>query len=162
MKPIFFIISLFFLFGCASKKERTEKFLNSNPEYFAQLCAMNFPVQKKIVPGKTIIDTLKITLPGVEIPCPEYIDQKGQLQQKKVKCPDVDTKYITKFKTDTIYIENTANVIRLKTENSKLQSEKQMLTDENSELKSALKKWQIIAAVVFFLFLSSIYIIFKK
>lgn len=162
MKPIFFIITVFFLFGCASKQERAGKFLNNNPEYFAQLCALNFPVQEKLVPGKTIVDTLKITLPGVEIPCPEYIDQNGQLQKPKAKCPDVETKYITKFQTDTIYRENTANVIRLKTENSVLAAEKQSLLSDNDELASALKKWQIIAAVVSFLFLCSIYLIFKK
>lgn len=152
----------FVLFSCASKQERAQKYLNQNPEYFAQLCAINFPVKEKLVPGKIIIDTVTVTIPGVEVPCPEYIDQNGQKQQPKAKCPDVDTKYITKFKTDTIYRENTANVIRLKTENSVLAAEKQSLLSDNDELASALKKWQIIAAVVSFLFLCSIYLIFKK
>lgn len=162
MKPFFFIIILFFLFGCASKKERAEKFLNQNPEYFAQLCAINFPVKEEFIKGDPIHDTIEITVPGVEIPCPEYIDQNGQKQQPKVKCPDSTIKTIKTTITNTITRENTANVIRLKTENSRLAAERLSLLSDNDELASALKKWQIIAAVVSFLLLCSIYIIFKK
>ncbi len=163
MKAILSSITVvFFLFGCASKRERAEKFLKNNPEYFAQLCAINFPVAEKIVPGKPVYDTLTVYLPGKEIPCPEFVDQNGQKQAPKVKCPESETKYITIHKTDTIYRENTANVIRLKTDLSKLQSEKEDLLSDNSKLNSKLKKWQIIAAVVSFLFLSSLYIHFKR
>lgn len=162
MRNCLFFIIICFLFGCASKQERTEKFLNENPLVFAQLCAINFPVTEKIVEGKTIIDTLTIEIPGKEIPCPEYIDQDGQLQKPKVKCPDAEIKHITKYKTDTIYRENTANIIRLKTENSKLVTEKQSLISENKELNNTLRKWRIIAAVLSLLFLSSIYIHFKR
>lgn len=163
MKPFFFsVIIMLFLFGCASKQERTEKFLKQNPEYFAQMCAINFPITEKVIQGKTIVDTLKITIPGVEIPCPEYIDQNGQKQQPKVKCPDAETKYINKFKTDTIYRENTANVIRLKTENSQLVNQNKSLFSENKELKATIRKWQIIAAVVSLLLIGSIYIHFKR
>lgn len=152
----------FALFSCASKQERAQKYLNQNPEYFAQLCAINFPVTEKLVPGKTIIDTVTIRIPGIEVPCPEYIDQNGQKQQPKAKCPDVDTKYITKFKTDTIYRENTANVIRLKTENAQLAAKNKSLLSDKADLKSVIKKWKIIAAVVSFLLICATYIIFKR
>lgn len=152
----------FALFSCASKQERAQKYLNQNPDYFAQLCAINFPVKEEFIKGDPIHDTIEITIPGVEIPCPEYVDQNGQKQQPKVKCPDSKIKTIKTTITNTITRENTANVIRLKTENSKLAAEKQSLLSDNDELKSALKKWKIIAAVVSFLFLCSIYLIFKR
>src|SRR5690554_190921 len=158
--PIFFI--LIFLFGCASKRERTEKFLNENPDVFAQLCAINFPVTEKIVPGKVITDTITVVLPGVEIPCPEYIDQDGQKKQPVVKCPDVETNQISTHKTDTIYRENTANVIRLQTENSLLKEKTKELNTTVGDLNKVAKMWKIIAAGIALLFICSIYIIIRK
>lgn len=161
MKLFLFIIA-FFLIGCASQQERTDKFLKENPEYFAEKCAINFPIQERIIEGETKVDTLRIVLPGIEIPCPEYIDQKGQVQKPKVKCPDQRTETIIKVRTDTIIKENTANVIRLKTENSELVVKNKNLQDEISEQKNTITKWIIISAVVFALFLSSIYLHFKR
>lgn len=160
--PIFFIIIICFLFGCASKRERAEKFLNENPVVFAQLCAINFPVEEKIVPGKTIIDTLTIEIPGVEIPCPEYVDEKGEKQRPTVKCPDVETEYITQYRIDTIYRENTANVIRLQTQNSLLTEKNKTLLSEINDLNGIVRKWKLIASVVSLLFLGSIYLITRK
>lgn len=162
MKALIFFITLFFLVGCVSQQERTDKFLKENPEYFAEKCAINFPITEKIIPGKTKIDTLRIPVPGVEIPCPEYIDQKGQVQKPKVKCPDTENIILLKQRTDKIIQENTANVIRLKTENSELVVKNKALNTELSELNHTLRKWKIISAVVFFLFLSSIYLHFKR
>src|SRR5690554_7712177 len=128
--PIFFI--LIFLFGCASKRERTEKFLNENPVVFAQLCAINFPVKEEFIEGKPIVDTLIIEIPGIEIPCPEYVDEKGKKQRPTVKCPDTQKMDIYERNTDTIYIENIANVIRFQTQNS-------LLTDKYKVLLSYVK-----------------------
>lgn len=162
MKPYFFIIVCFFLFGCASKQERAEKFLKQNPEYFAQLCAINFPVKEEIITSDPIRDTVETIIPGVEIPCPEYVDQHGQKQQPKVKCPDSKIKTINTTITTTITRENTANVIRLKTENNKLIVEKQLLETDNNELNATIKRWKIIAAVVSVLLFGSIYIHFRR
>lgn len=162
MKALIFFISLFFLVGCVSQQERTDKFLKENPEYFAEKCAINFPVKETIIEGKTKIDTLRIPVPGVEIPCPEYIDQKGQVQKPKVKCPDTENLILLQRRIDKIIQENTANVIRLKTENSELVAKNKALNTELSELNHTLRKWKIISAVVFFLFLSSIYLHFKR
>ncbi|HLV52172.1 MAG TPA: hypothetical protein VKY44_09485 [Flavobacterium sp.] len=161
-RNFFFIITIVFLFGCASKQERAEKFLNENPSYFAQLCAINFPITEKIVPGKPVIDTVTVTLPGVEIPCPEYTDENGQKQQPKIKCPDAETKYITKFKTDTIYKENTANVIRLQTDNLVLKQQNKDLEDKKSNLNKMILMWKLIATGIALLFFGSIYIHFKR
>jgi len=158
--PISFI--LIFLFGCASKRERTEKFLNENPDVFAQLCAINFPVTEKIVPGKIIIDTVTVVLPGIEIPCPEYTDQDGNKQKPTVKCPDVAIKHITEHKTDTIYRENTANVIRLQTENSILKVKKKELISQVNDLNGIVRMWKITAAGIALLLICSIYIIIRK
>lgn len=152
----------FTLFSCASKQERAQKYLNQNPEYFAQLCAINFPVKEEFIKGDPIHDTIEISIPGVEIPCPEYVDQNGQKQQPKVKCPDSTIKTIKTTITNTITRENTANVIRLKTENSVLEAKNKSLLSDKAELNSVIKKWQIIAAVVSFLLICATYIIFKR
>lgn len=173
MKSFLFVISVFFLIGCASQQERTDKFLKENPVYFAEKCAINFPIQETIIEGETKVDTLRIPVPGVEIPCPQYIDQKGQVQKPKVKCPDSENLILLKQRTDKVIQENTANIIRLKTENSELVVKNNSLKDEISKLnethkqeikeqKKTITKWIIISVVVFVLFLSSIYLHFKR
>lgn len=162
MRVLIFFISLFFLVGCVSQQERTDKFLKENPEYFAEKCAINFPVKEEFIAGDPIRDTIEIVIPGVEIPCPEYIDQDGQLHKPKVRCPDSTIKTIKTTITNTITKENTANVIRLKTENSELVAKNKALSEEISELKNQLKGWIITAVAVFFFFLSSIYLHFKR
>jgi len=162
MKALIFFITLFFLVGCVSQQERTDKFLKENPEYFAEKCAINFPITEKIIQGETKSDTITIITPGEKIPCPEVIDQKGQKIIHFVDCPEQETKTIFNERTDTIIKENTANVIRLKTENSELVAKNKALNTEFSELNHTLRKWKIISAVVFFLFLSSIYLHFKR
>lgn len=162
MRTLIFFISLFFLVGCVSQQERTDKFLRENPEYFAEKCAINFPIKEKIVKGETLIDTITVTLPGVKIPCPEVIDPKGQSIIHYVDCPEQKTNTIVKHRTDTIFKENTANVIRLKTENIELVTKTKALNNELQELNLTIKKCKIIAAVVFFFFLLSIYLHFKR
>lgn len=162
MRVLNFFISLFFLVGCVSKQERTDKFLKENPEYFAEKCAINFPIKEEFIAGDPIRDTIEIVIPGVEIPCPEYIDHEGQLQKPTVRCPDSAVKTIKTTITNTITKENTANVIRLKTENSELVAKNKALSEEISELNSITKKWKIISAVVFLLLISSIYLHFKR
>src|SRR5690554_290579 len=160
--PFFFIIIICFLFGCASKRERAEKFLNENPVVFPQLCAINFPVKEEFIEGKPIVDTLIIEIPGIEIPCPEYVDEKGQKQRPTVKCPDTQKMDIYERKTDTIYKENTANVIRLQTQNSLLTEKNKALLSDVNDLNSIVRKWKFIAAGVALLFICSIYLIIRK
>src|SRR5690606_4256873 len=161
-RNFYFINTIAFLFGCASKQERAETFLKENPSYFAQLCAINFPITEKIVPGRPAIDTATVTLPAVERPSPEFSDRNGQKQQPKIKCPDAETKYITKFKTDTIYKENTANVIRLQTDNLVLKQQNKDLEDKKSNLNKMILMWKLIATGIALLFFGSIYIHFKR
>lgn len=173
MKPFLFFISVFFLIGCASQQERTDKFLKANPEYFAEKCAINFPIQETIIEGETKTDSIRIPVPGIKIPCPEYIDQKGQLQKPTVQCPDTEKLILLKQRTDKIIQESTANIIRLKTENSELVIRNNLLQEQNSNLKkdhaqeiaeqkSKTKRCTIISAVAFLLLTLSIYLHFKR
>ena len=162
MKQLFFISCIFFLFGCASKKERTEKFLSNNPEYLAQLCALNFPSTEKLIPGKTIIDTVTIAIPGVQIPCPEYVDENGNKQQTKVPCPQSEIKYVTKYKTDTLLVENTANVLRLSNNNFQLKKDLAWANDQIDSLSATKTKLAISLAVTSLFALVSLFILIKK
>jgi hypothetical protein len=126
------LISFLLLISCASQKERTDKFLKNNPIYLAEKCALNFPPTTKYIPGKTITDTIIKKEPGIEVPCPEFKDESGNIQKPTAKCPDQKIVELISHRTDTIYLENTANLMRLTGENA-------LLTIDNQNLENKIK-----------------------
>lgn len=122
-----------FLIGCASPRERTDKFLKQNPVYLAEQCAINFPPSTKYIPGKTITDTIVKEVPGAEIPCPEYKDEQGELQKPTVKCPDQKIKEIIRYRTDTIREVDNSKLFAL-------QLEKADLLEKNTKLETKVKE----------------------
>ena len=137
IKCILTFLLLFTIASCSSKQDITAEYIKDNPLYLAEQCAINFPSKIKYVEGETKTDTIIKTLPGVEIPCPETTDENGNKYIPKVNCPDQEVIETITTKTDTIYLENTANVIRLKQENVQLAEKIKELENANKDLKSA-------------------------
>lgn len=155
---IFFIFSSMLLLSCASKRDLTDKYLQKNPKYLAQICAINFPAKIKFIEGKTNTDTIIKTVPGKKIPCPEYIDENGNLNKPSVQCPDQKIKEIITVRTDTVYLENTANVSRLQQENFELTSENKTLMQDKENLEGIIFRYKI----VFVLLAIILYLIFRR
>lgn len=148
-------ISIFVLFltSCASNKERADKFLKSNPKYLAEQCAINFPPTTKYIKGAKTTDTVYRSVPGPIMPCPEYEDRDGNKKQPKVKCPDQLIQEVTTQQIDTVYVENTANVLRLKQENLALADKVDSLTEDNDNLKKEKRNRNIIIGAMLIAFL---------
>ncbi len=139
MKTIKYILSILILIAivsCSSKRDITHQYLKENPLFLAEQCAINFPTTIKYVEGETKTDTIVKTLPGVEIPCPETVDESGNKYTPKVKCPDEKIIETIITRVDTVYVENTANILRLKQENIELSEKAKSLEAENKSLKS--------------------------
>lgn len=144
------LLSFLFLISCATPRERADKFLKNNPKYLAEQCAINFPPTTKYITGKAKVDTVYTVVPGQEIPCPEYEDKQGNLTKPTAKCPDQLLPSTHTQQTDTVYLENTANLLRLKQLNLELAGKVESLTEDNTSLKDKVQeqKRDIIAQFV--------------
>ena len=135
MRSLFSFFILLFLSACASQQERTERFLAKNPNFLATQCAVNFPPVIRYIPGETIYDTIRTTVPGVELECPEVMDSQGNKTIPKVKCPDYDIEKIIASRTDTIQTEYTAKLFLLQTKIATQASDIEGLNLEIKDLK---------------------------
>lgn len=142
----FFIISSFFLFGCVSQKERSEKFLKENPEVLAQWCSFYFSPKENYVEGETKHTTDTLYLPGEKIPCPEIEDKDGNKIVPMVDCPNPKIITETFTRIDTIKVEDTAKVFALMTEIQKDKAKISLQADEIEKLKKQERKKNIIIA----------------
>lgn len=104
------IILILTAVSCMSKKSIAEKYIKQHPEFLAEHCSRTFPPSEKLVQGETKTDTVYKELPGVELPCPEVIDQDGKKSTPTVKCPPEKIVEILKVRTDTIKVVDEAKL----------------------------------------------------
>lgn len=141
------IVSFLFI-SCASSREHADKYLKNNPTYLAEKCAINFPPITTYIPGETITNTVIKTIPGAEIPCPEYIDQKGEKQKPTAKCPDQEIKEIIQYRTDTIIKVDTSKLLLCQNEKADLADQNKKLEDKVQEQKNEIIAHYIIIALL--------------
>lgn len=145
---ICFIVISFFLFGCVSQKERSEKFLKENPEVLAQWCSFYFPVKDNYIKGETLHTTDTLFLPGVKIPCPEVQDKDGNTIITEVDCPEQKIITDTFTRTDTIQVEDTAKIFALMSEKQDDKAKILFQQEVIAGLRKQAKKSNIIIAAL--------------
>ncbi|MDM1529032.1 hypothetical protein [Myroides odoratimimus] len=149
MKSIFLtLIVSFLLISCASSREHADKYLKNNSTYLAEKCAINFPPITTYIPGVTITDTIIKTVPGAEIPCPEYIDQKGEKQKPTAKCPDQKVIELIRYRTDTIREVDSKKLFIIQNEKADIAAENKKLTDKVKEQKNEIIAQYIIIGLL--------------
>lgn len=139
MRTFFSLFILLFLSACASQQERTERFLAKNPIFLATQCAANFSPIVRYIPGNTIYDTIRTTISGVELDCPEVTDSEGNKRIPKVKCPDSDIEKIIASRTDTIHAEYTDKLFLLQAKLATQASDIERLDLEKEDLLKSIK-----------------------
>lgn len=140
---VFFIIS-FFLFGCASQKERSEKFLKENPEVLAQWCNFYFPVKEKYIKGETITQTDTLYMPGIKIPCPDVEDKDGNIIKHEVECPEKEIIRDVITRIDTVQVEDSSKLYVLMSEKQRDKSKIEMLQNQIVKQKKSIRRGNIV------------------
>lgn len=158
------LLSLVFMLilnlGCnlqQKREDRAYRFFREHPAKLAELCANEYPPKDSISPGKEILITDTLKVPGDSIPCPPVPGQKPVF----VKCPEQKTITNTRTKTDTIFRENTARVASL---NAKLQEANTKLAICDNQFQEETKekqKFKAFALVEGVLLLICAFLIFK-
>lgn len=163
MKHLILVLGLFFIVGCVSQQKKAHQYFDSNRGELAEKCQDEFPNDTiKIIQGVEVIKYDTISIPGVEIECPEPTPDNPK---PKVKCPDCDKITIIKERTDTVVVRDNQEITALKYKISKQQENINDLEKENILIKDKLdvcnkkKKnyfWILLLVIVSFIFLKGI------
>ena len=133
MRSIVLMIGIFFIVGCVSQQKKAHQYFDSNRGELAEKCQDEFPNDTiKIIQGVEVIKYDTISIPGVEIECPEPTPDNPK---PKVKCPDCDKITIIKERTDTVVVRDNQEITALKYK----------LTNANNELTEIKAEYAIIA-----------------
>lgn len=140
MKKLILILGIMFLVSCTTQKSATNYF-KKNDVQLAELCNERFPVpetERELIPGDTIVKEKIITLPGVDIPCPE---PTAENPKPVVKCPPCQNKVTERTIRDTLKIKvrDTRELFIYQTELKKVNEKNSELQLQNETLKDDLR-----------------------
>ncbi|TXI14810.1 MAG: hypothetical protein E6Q66_04640 [Pedobacter sp.] len=106
-----FLASIFLISACATQQkhaDRAHRFFRENPLALASLCADQYPVHNQYKPGTEHVHIDTITTEAPPLPCPP--------QNRFYKCPP-SSKIVQRItRIDTLFRENTARVVQLRTQ----------------------------------------------
>lgn len=138
-------ISLFFYSCMTGRKAVT--YMDNHYGDAAKYCNSRFPFDSTLRRGDTVekIDTLMLyDYSGVKV-----IDTcNGKIITKTVPCPPSRIITMTKFVTDTFLVRDTRDINALQSENGKLNTDNQKLSDQKDQITKGRNSWRLYGLIL--------------